>query len=269
VGGDVILRELFGTELPIIGSIALGPLPGSPRFGGELGAVVDAALDDARVLEAGGVDALSLENMGDAPFFASQVPAETVASFGRVLGEVRRQTDLPIGVNVLRNDGRAALAIALAFGGSFVRVNVLSEVYATDQGLIEGIGAELMRVRRLIGAERIAVFGDVHVKHATPLLVRPIGESALDLVERGLADALVVSGTRTGSPPTLQDLSDARRAGPVVIGSGLTAENAGALLAAADGAIVASTFRPGGDLSKRVEPARVEELMQVVRGMRS
>ena len=104
--------------------------------------MVDTALEDARVLEAGGLDALSLENMGDAPFFASKVPAETVASFGRVLGEVRRQTELPIGVNVLRNDGRAALAIALAFGGSFVRVNVLSEVYATDQGLIEGIGAE-------------------------------------------------------------------------------------------------------------------------------
>ena len=96
----MILRELFGTELPIIGSIALGPLPGSPRFGGELGAVVDTAVEDARVLEAGGVDALSLENMGDAPFFASQVPAESVASFGRVVGEVRRRTDLPIGVKI-------------------------------------------------------------------------------------------------------------------------------------------------------------------------
>lgn len=265
----MILRELFGTELPIIGSIALGPLPGSPRYGGELGAVVDAALEDARVLEAGGVDAMSLENMGDAPFFANQVPAETVASFGRVLAELRRQTELPVGVNVLRNDGRAALGIALAFGGTFIRVNVLSEVYATDQGLIEGIGAELMRVRRLVGAERIAVFADVHVKHATPLLVRPIGESALDLVERGLADALVVSGPRTGSPPALQDIVDARRAGPVVIGSGLTADNAGTILAAADAAIVASTLRPGGDLSKRVEPGRVEELMQVVRGLRS
>ena len=265
----MILRELFGTELPIVGSIALGPLPGSPRYGGELGAVVDTALEDARTLEAGGVDALSLENMGDAPFFASQVPAETVASFGRVLAELRRHTELPIGVNVLRNDGRAALAIALAFGGSFIRVNVLSEVYATDQGLIEGIGAELMRVRRLVGGERIAVFADVHVKHATPLVVRPIGESALDLVERGLADALVVSGPRTGSPPALQDIVDARRAGPVVIGSGLTADNAGTLLAAADGAIVASTFRPRGDLSKRVEPDRVEGLMQVVRGLRA
>jgi membrane complex biogenesis BtpA family protein len=263
------LRDLFPAPRPIIGSIALSPLPGSPRFGGDLDAVVAIALEDARALEAGGVDGLSLENMGDAPFFKSGVPPETVASIGRVLAELRRRTELPIGVNVLRNDGRAALSIAQAFGGAFIRVNVLTEAHVTDQGIIEGIGAELMRVRRLIGADRIAVFADVHVKHATPMLQRPIRESALDLVERGLADVLVVSGTRTGLPPSAEDLAEAGRAGSVVIGSGLTAENAGALLAAADGAIVASTFRPDGDLAMRVDPDRVARFMEVVRGVRS
>jgi membrane complex biogenesis BtpA family protein len=262
------LRDLFSVVRPVIGSVALRPLPGAPRFGDDLEEVVATALEDARALEAGGVDGLSVENMGDAPFFKSEVPPETIASFGRVLAELRRQTQMPIGVNVLRNDGRAALALAQAFGANFIRVNVLTEAYATDQGIIEGVGAELMRVRRLIRAERIAVFADVHVKHATPMLDRPIRESALDLVERGLADVLVVSGARTGSPPSAEELIGARAGANVVIGSGLTAENAGELLSVADGAIVATTFRPGGDLSRRVDAARVGELMNVVRRLR-
>jgi membrane complex biogenesis BtpA family protein len=264
----VDLSAIFSVDRPVIGSIALQPLPGSPAYEGKLDAVVERALEDGRTLEAAGVDGLSIENMGDAPFFASQVPAETVASMGRVLSELRRQTALPIGVNVLRNDGRAALSLAVAFGANFIRVNVLTEVYATDQGIVEGIAADLMRARRLIGGEGIAVFADVHVKHATPLVLRPIHEAALDAVERGHADVLVVSGSRTGQPPALEDLEAVRKVANVVIGSGLSADNAGRLLAAADGAIVATTFRQGGDLRNPVDAGRVRAFMQVVGGLR-
>jgi len=265
----VNLSDLFEVERPIIGSVALLPLPGSPRYDGKLDAVIETALEDARVLEASGVDGLSVENMGDAPFFPTDAPEETVASFGRVLGELRRQTPLPLGVNVLRNCARASLAIAAAFGGQFIRVNVLTEAYVTDQGIIQGMAAELMRTRRMIGSEHVAVFADVHVKHATPLLQRPIRESALDLVERGLADVLVVSGNRTGSPAALEDLAAVRGIADVVIGSGLTSENVADLLPAADGAIVATTFRPGDDLRNRVDPGRVERFMASVRRLRS
>ena len=227
------------------------------------------ALEDARSLEAGGVDGLSIENMGDAPFFKNEVPPETVAAMGRVLSELRRQTTLPLGVNVLRNAGRAALSLAQAFGAQFVRVNVLTEAVVADQGLIEGIAAELMRARRLIGAEGIAVFADVHVKHAAQLVARPIRESALDAVERGQADVLVVSGARTGQPPEVEDLAQAREVANVVIGSGLTAENAERLLGAADGAIVATALREGGDLRNPVDERRVKDLMDVVRGIRA
>ena len=265
----VRLRELLGAERPVIGSIALLPLPGSPRFGGELEPVVEAALEDASALESGGVDGLSVENIGDAPYFTTEAPPETVASIGRVLAELRRQTDLPLGVNVLRNCARASLGLAQAFGGGFIRVNVLTEAAMTDQGLIEGVAAELMRARRLLGADRIAVFADVHVKHAVPLVGRPIRESALDLIERGLADAVVVSGSRTGQAPKKEDLEAVRGLGEVVIGSGLTAQNVGDLFPRADGAIVATTFREGGNLARRVDPARVKEFMEEVRRIRA
>src|SRR6185503_18470775 len=142
------LGDLFSVRLPIIGSIALKALPGSPGYAADWGSILDAALSDAQTLESGGVDGLSIENMGDSPFFKSEVPPETVAAMGRVLAELRRQTTLPLGVNVLRNAGRAALGLAHAFGGQFVRVNVLTEVVVADQGMIEGIAADLMRARR-------------------------------------------------------------------------------------------------------------------------
>src|SRR5439155_7144386 len=122
---------------------------------------------------------------------------------------------------------------------------------------------------RLLGADRIAVFADVHVKHAVPLVGRPIRESALDLIERGLADAVVVSGSRTGQAPKKEDLEAVRGLGEVVIGSGLTAQNVGDLFPRADGAIVATTFREGGNLARRVDPARVKEFMEEVRRIRA
>ncbi len=262
------LPDLFAVGRPIIGAIPLLPLPGSPRYEGKLDRIVEIALEDAAALEAGGVDGLYIENMGDAPFPKDQAPPETVAAMGRVLGEVRRHTSLPIGVNVLRNCARDALAVAAVFGGDFIRVNVLSEAFVTDQGIVEGAAADLMRARRLTGAEQVAVFADVHVKHAVPLLPRPIRESALDLVERAMADVLIVSGPRTGHPPSAEDLAAVRGVADVLIGSGLTPDNAWALLARADGAIVGTWFRQDSDLRNRVDRDRVRAFMDAVRGIR-
>ena len=262
------LAALFGMPKPIIGSIALPALPGSPGWEGDWGAVIHRVLEDARTLESAGMDGLSIENMGDAPFFKSRVPPETVASMGRVLSELRSQSALPLGVNVLRNAGRAALALAQAFDAQFVRVNVLTEAVVADQGLIEGIAPDLMRARRLLGADGIAVFADVHVKHAAPLVARPIRESALDAVERGMADVLVVSGARTGSPPSVEDLEAVGEVADVLIGSGLTVDNAPELLGVADGAIVATSLRKAGDLRNPVDAGLAGALTEAVRAIR-
>ena len=262
------VHDIFHERLPIIAPLALRPLPGSPRYGGSLDAVIERALADLTVLEAGGVDGVCCENLGDAPFFTSEAPPETVAALGAVMADVRRATALPCGVNVLRNCSRAALALAHAFGGRFIRVNVLTEAYVTDQGIIEGSAAELMRVRRLIGADDVAVFADVQVKHAAPLLVRSIAEAALDAVERGLADVLIVSGTRTGSPASADDVQRVRAVGPTLIGSGLTPDNAPDLLPRADGAIVGTYFHLDGIIENPVDPGRVDRFMGVVRRLR-
>ena len=262
------LKDIFSVNRPIISPVVTKPLPGSPLFGGSLDDVIEGALGEAKTLEEGGVDGISFENLGDAPYYKTVAPPETVASFGRVIGEVKRRTSLPIGVNVLRNCADASLALSHAYDGRWIRVNMLTEAYVADQGLIEGVAAELMRKRAALGAGKVAVFADVHVKHASPLGTRPIRDSALDMVERGLADALIVTGTRTGSAPSAVDLRAVKGLKDVLIGSGLSHENVETLLPLADGAIVSSCFRRKGSVMNELEPARISRFMSQVKRLR-
>jgi membrane complex biogenesis BtpA family protein len=158
---------------------------------------------------------------------------------------------LPVGVNVLRNDARAALGIAAATGAAFIRVNVHTGAMLTDQGLIEGRAAETLRERARL-APGVAIVADVHVKHAVPLGGERLVDAAEDAWKRGLADALVLSGRATGSAPDPSVLRELRAAlgarVPLLLGSGVTAENAHTLLAAADGAIVGTSLKARGEV---------------------
>lgn len=232
----------------LVGVIHLPPLPGSPRFEGDLGAVVASAARDARALAAAGFDGVIVENFGDAPFIPGRVSPVTVASMTACAVAVRAAAPgLALGINVLRNDAEAALAIAVASGAEMIRVNVHTGARVTDQGLIEGRAHETLRARRALGAERIALLCDVDVKHSAALAARPIGEEAHDLAERGLADAVLVTGSGTGRGADRGDLDavlDAVRA-PVLIASGVT-EATLADVRPAHGVIVGSCLRASG-----------------------
>jgi membrane complex biogenesis BtpA family protein len=225
----------------VFGMIHLAPLPGAPLFT-SLDALIAAALADARAIRDGGCDGFAIENYGDRPFTRGRVDAETVAAMTRVICEVTREVQLPFGVNVLRNDAQSALAIAAATGAAFIRVNVHTGAAVTDQGLIEGDAYATLRKRATLAPE-VLIFADYLVKHATPL-----GEvSAKDLRLRGLADALIVTGAETGAaadPSRVRQLRDTIDA-PLLLGSGLTAENAGSF-ADADGAIVGTSLKVDG-----------------------
>ena len=140
-----------------------------------------------------------IENFGDAPFFKEQVPAVTIAAMTACAVAIRAACpQLELGINVLRNDGAAALAIAAVVGAACVRVNVLSGARVTDQGLVEGRAAELLRLRQTLGCPQVELWADVAVKHSAPLAAREIGEETRDLVLRALADAVLVTGSGTG-----------------------------------------------------------------------
>ena len=264
----------FARRPAFVGVVHLLATPGAPRFGGSLAALLERAASDARALVNGGVDALLVENFGDAPFFAGAVPSETIAALAVALREVRALAgDLPVGVNVLRNDARAALGLCAATGAAFLRVNVHTGAMVTDQGVIEGRAAETLRERARI-APAAAILADVHVKHATPLGCETRTDAALDARQRGLADALILTGARTGSAPARKDFLELREVlgdCPLLIGSGLDEHDREGLLALADGAIVGTSLKRHGRVSEPVEEARVARLcalFESVRGSR-
>jgi len=251
---------------PLIGMVHLKPLPGSYLYDGNLEGVIELALRDAKTLEKAGFDAIMIENFGDVPF-PKAVDKVTVASFTAVAKAIRDEVSVPVGVNVLRNDGIAAYSIAYAIKADFIRVNVLSGVAFTDQGIIEGIAHELARLRKLLPS-KIKVFADVHVKHAVHFF--DFEDAVRDTVERGLADAVVVSGRATGKPVDLEKLVLAKRISPVpvVVGSGTTYDNLPELWKHADAFIVGTWLKRDGKVENEVSLERARKLVELAERLR-
>ncbi|MEI6443388.1 MAG: BtpA/SgcQ family protein [Nostocales cyanobacterium ELA583] len=261
------LYQLFKTRTPIIGVVHLLPLPTSARWGGSLKAVIDRAEQEATALASGGVDGIIVENFFDAPFTKNQVDPAVVSAMTVVVQRIQNLVTVPLGLNVLRNDGRSAIAIASCVKTQFIRINVLTGVMATDQGLIEGEAHQLLRYRRELGSD-VKIFADVLVKHARPLSSPNLTVAVKDTIERGLADAVILSGWATGSPPDQEDLELATAAAagtPVFIGSGASWENVGVLLQAANGVIVSSSLKRHGQIQQPIDPIRVSQFVEAAR----
>lgn len=263
----VDLIQIFKTANPIIGVVHLLPLPTSPRWGGSLRAVVERAAQEATALASGGVNGIIVENFFDAPFTKGQVDPAVVSAMTLIVHQLMDLLTLPVGINVLRNDAHSGLAIASCVGAKFIRVNVLTGVMATDQGLIEGQAHELLRYRRELGSD-VKILADVLVKHARPLGSPNLTTAVQETIQRGLADGVILSGWATGSPPTLEDLELAKAAAegtPVFIGSGASWENISTLMGAADGVIVSSSLKRHGRIEQTIDPIRVSQFVEATR----
>ncbi|MED5487217.1 MAG: BtpA/SgcQ family protein [Candidatus Thermoplasmatota archaeon] len=250
----------------IIGMVHLKPLPGSPSFSGDIDAVERDAMADARNLISGGVDAILIENFGDVPF-QKNVDAVTISAMTRIVRSIKELSDLPLGVNVLRNDAKAALAIATATGAQFIRINVHIGAMITDQGLIEGKAAETLRYREMLGSD-VAIMADVGVKHAMPFEEGwTLEQEAKDAWNRGLADALIVSGQGTGGVTKVEDLTRVRGVvpdAPIIVGSGANMETI-PLQNMATAWIVGTALKQDGDVVKAVELERVKEIVSLTK----
>lgn len=261
------LHQIFKTPNPIIGVVHLLPLPTSPRWGGSLKAVIDRAEQEMTALASGGVDGIIVENFFDAPFTKDRVDPAVVSAMTVIVQRLMNLVTLPIGINVLRNDAQSAIAIATCVRAHFIRVNVLTGVMATDQGLIEGQAHQLLRYRRELGSD-VKIFADVLVKHARPLGSPNLTTAVQETIQRGLADGVILSGWATGSPPPLEDLelaSAAANGTPVFIGSGANWENISTLMQAADGVIVSSSLKRRGRIEQPIDPIRVSQFVEAAR----
>jgi membrane complex biogenesis BtpA family protein len=261
------LLDIFETSKPVIGMLHIPALPGSPRNALSLDAIVEWVLADAQALVGGGIDAFMIENFGDVPFYPQQVPSHTVAFMTMLAGEVQRRFKLPFGVNVLRNDACAALAIASAIGARFIRVNIHTGARLTDQGVIQGTAHETLRYRKLLGCD-VKIFADVDSKHSVPLAARKLEDEVADAVSRGCADAIVVTGSATGKPTSVEDLQVAKHAAgsaPVIAASGVDVTNVAEVMKVADGLIVGTAFKRDNVTTNPVDADRVRAFTEAVR----
>ncbi len=251
------LVELFGTPRVLIGVVHSLPLPGSPHYRGQdMGEVVAFAVEEALAYREGGMHGVIVENAWDVPFSKPEdIGYETAASIAVMAHEVKEAVGLPIGINVLANGSEAAVAAAHASGAVFVRVNQWVNAYVANEGIIDGAAPSASRYRAKLRADQIRFFCDVHVKHGSHSIVadRSLREQTEDAVFFD-ADVIIATGGRTGDETSLHELNGIREATelPVIVGSGMTEDNADELLSVCDGAIVGSSLKDNGHWWGRV-----------------
>jgi membrane complex biogenesis BtpA family protein len=268
--GDAI-TALFKTAKAVIGVVHLAPLPGAPRYDGEgVDAIYDRALADARAYLDGGCDAVMVENHGDIPFAKPDaIGPEVPAHMAVIADRIHTRFGKPVGVNVLANAPIPALAVASAASAGFIRVNQWANAYVANEGLLDGEAAAAMRYRAQLRAKGVRIFADAHVKHGAHAITgdRAVEELVRDLVFFDV-DAIIATGQRTGHPADLGYIQQIKAASdlPTLVGSGVNADNVAAILAIADGVIVASSLKQDGVWWNPVDPGRVRGLVKAARG---
>jgi membrane complex biogenesis BtpA family protein len=251
-GPQQTMPSLFGAPRALVGMLHVGPLPGSPGQRTSATSVdeqVARAVAEAEIYRAAGFHGLILENMFDRPYLNAQVGPEVVAAMAVIGREVRRSVPLPLGVQVLAAANEEAIAVALACGGSFVRVEGFVFAHVADEGLIEADAGPLLRYRAAIGAEHIRVFADIKKKHSSHAITADVDiVDTAHAAEFALADGVIVTGTSTGRAADPAEVTAVAKGSgiPVLVGSGITPDNVAAF-AAADGLIVGSAVKQRGD----------------------
>jgi membrane complex biogenesis BtpA family protein len=270
-GREHALNAIFGRAKGVlIGVVHLLPLPGSPDYpGGGVEPIYERAVADARAYRAAGFDGLIVENHGDIPFSKPEdIGPETAAHMAVAADLVRRETALPLGINVLANAALQATAVAAAAQARFVRVNQWANAYVANEGVIEGAAARATRYRKQLGADHVRIFADAHVKHGAHAIVqdRPLAELVRD-VEFFNADVVIATGQRTGHAAELDYIRaiKAATALPVLVGSGVTPENVGDVLTIVDGVIVASALKIDGQWWNPVDRERATRFVAAVK----
>jgi len=265
------LLAATGAAGALIGMVHVGALPGSPKASESIDALASRAVGEARMLHQAGFDAIIVENMHDTPYVHGEaLGPEIVASMARICAEIRMSVSLSMGVQILSGGARQALAVAHASAGAMIRCENFVFSHVADEGLLVTAEAgSLLRYRRSIGAEHIAVLADIKKKHASHAITAdiPIDEAARAAAFFG-ADGLIVSGVRTGAPADIADLRLVRGACelPIFVGSGVNADNIRETLELVSGVIVGSSIKVGGRWSNPVDPARCRQVIKAARG---
>jgi len=255
--------QLFAAPRALIGMVHVGALPGSPTAHLNVERLVEHAVAEARAYQDAGFTAIAIENMHDRPYMKGGVGPEVTAAMAVIGREIRRETGLTLGVQVLAGANFEAIAVAHAIGAAFVRVEGFVFAHVADEGLIEASAGSLLRYRRALGAEGVRVFADIKKKHSAHAITADVSlAETARAAEFFLADGVIVTGSATGEPATRGDVSQAVGATrlPVLVGSGITPSNVDHY-AHAQGFIVGSALKQGGVWSNPLEPGALRAVV--------
>ena len=264
------MSSLFARSKPVVGVIHVGALPGTPRSSQTVAELAVSAREEAKVYRECGVDGVIIENMHDVPYLRGEVGPEIVAAMTAIATEVKNESRLPVGVQILAGANIEGMAVAHAAGLDFIRAEGYAYAHVADEGLIQASAAKLLRYRRMIGADRVQVWADVKKKHSAHAITADVslGETA-ETVEFMGADCVIVTGSVTGQAPKVADIQEAKTHChlPVFLGSGISEFNIDEFYSEADGFIIGSSFKVGGLWSNTIDPARVTHFIRKLSGL--
>jgi hypothetical protein len=266
-----MLTSIFPNPKPIIGMIHVGALPGAPTNTQSVAEITAQAVREAVIYRDAGIDGIIIENMHDVPYLRGAAGPEIVAAMAIIAQVVKSESNLPVGVQILAAANVEALAVAHAAGLDFVRAEGFVFAHVADEGYIESSAAKLLRYRKMIGAERVQIWADIKKKHSSHAITADISLGATaEAAEFMRGDAVIITGSVTGAPPRLSDVQEVKAHCrlPVLLGSGIDAQNIADFYAAADGFIIGSYFKVDGHWARPVEASRVAGLLEIAARLR-
>ncbi|MFY9150734.1 MAG: BtpA/SgcQ family protein [Prolixibacteraceae bacterium] len=265
------ISQLKG-EKWIIGMVHLDALPGTPKNKLTIELIARKAIEEAKILERAGIDAIMIENMHDVPYLKKHVGPEIVACMTAVATGIRKFIQIPVGIQILAAANREALAVALAAQLDFIRVEGFVFAHLADEGYLESCAGELLRYRKMIGAEHILIFTDIQKKHSSHAITSDLSlKDQIETADYFLSDGVIITGTSTGKEALVEDVKTAWQTTklPVLIGSGITLDNIQSYWNFADAFIVGSWFKNEGDWKNKIAKDRVVQFMKKVQELRN
>jgi membrane complex biogenesis BtpA family protein len=260
-------KSIFKKDKPIIGMIHVQALPGTPKHKLETTQIIDLALEEARIYKKAGIDSIAIENMHDVPYLKNGVGHEVSSIMTLIAYLIKKETNLPIGIQILAGANKEALAVAKASNIDFIRAEGFVFAHTADEGIIEAQAGELLRYRKKIGADHIAIFTDIKKKHSSHAITNDV--SLLDTAKAArffLSNGVIVTGNHTGSSASIEELQELKNNldFPVLVGSGVTQDNVANYLPICDALIIGSYFKEKGYWENDLSYERIANFMSFV-----
>lgn len=258
-------KKIFEKKCSLIGMIHVPALPGTPAYKGDVKGIIDKVKEEVKIYAGEGVDGIAIENMHDTPYMNKNVGPEIVAMMTRAAETVKMNCSLPAGIQILAGANKEALSVALASELQFVRAEGFVFSQIADEGLINSDAGELLRYRKMIGADDKLLFTDIKKKHSSHSITADL--SAADIAKAAeffRSDAVILTGSETGTSANLDELRKVKKSVkiPVIIGSGINDRNIGEFSDLADMLIVGSFFKKEGYWENDLEPAKIKQLVK-------